>query len=251
MLEVSDAERARCGLPPRPVPSIDLWRHRQELRLAEVVVVPSQVARRRYADAGYDARKIRAIPLGVELGRPRPQPAGPLRFLFVGTEPFRKGVRVLFEAWDRARPRGATLVALVSDEALASPILLRHAVRSPGIDMRRLIWRRKLDDEYARAHWQLLPSLEDGFSFAVAEGMALGVPAIVSTETGVCDLIADGENGRVVTAGSIEELADAITSCCDSPGALGPLGEAAYETARCIPWSLYERRIADLVEELL
>jgi len=51
---------------------------------------------------------------------------------------------------------------------------------------------------------------EDGFAYAPAEALAGGVPAIVSEDTGMKDLIESPQSGLVVPTGDLEALATAI-----------------------------------------
>jgi glycosyltransferase involved in cell wall biosynthesis len=94
----------------------------------------------------------------------------------------------------------------------------------------------------------VLPSLEDGFAFAVSEGMGRGIPAIVSSATGVSDLIVHGENGYVVESGSVSDLAQVLARVSDERDRLPVLGEAALETARRYPWRRFETGLVDCIE---
>jgi glycosyltransferase involved in cell wall biosynthesis len=53
------------------------------------------------------------------------------------------------------------------------------------------------------------PAYEDGFAYAPAEALACGVPLIVSADTGMKELIGDGQ-GLVVPSGDVAALAEAI-----------------------------------------
>jgi glycosyltransferase involved in cell wall biosynthesis len=63
------------------------------------------------------------------------------------------------------------------------------------------------------------PAYEDGFAYAPAEALACGVPLIVSEDTGMKELIGDGD-GLVVPSGDVATLAEAI----DLAYRGGPLG---------------------------
>ena len=54
------------------------------------------------------------------------------------------------------------------------------------------------------------PSYEDGFGYAPVEALACGVPAIVSEDTGMKDLIQPGVNGAIVATGDLTALTEAI-----------------------------------------
>jgi glycosyltransferase involved in cell wall biosynthesis len=54
------------------------------------------------------------------------------------------------------------------------------------------------------------PTWEDGFAYAPAEALACGVPALVSADTGMRDMIEPGRNGLVFKTGDQDALAEGI-----------------------------------------
>ncbi len=78
-----------------------------------------------------------------------------------------------------------------------------------------------------------LPSLDEGFSIALLEAMATGLPIVASSVGGTSETIVDGDNGLVVPAGDSHALAHAIQSLlCDEPRRrrLGAHARASVET---------------------
>ncbi len=63
-----------------------------------------------------------------------------------------------------------------------------------------------------RAALYVHPSWEDGFGYAPVEALACGVPAIVSADTGMRELIEPGRNGLVVPTGDLDALTQALES---------------------------------------
>jgi glycosyltransferase involved in cell wall biosynthesis len=252
VLQIVNRERAVWGLPPRQPSPMEIWRHRQEERLADLVLVHSQFSARQFLAYGWPAEALASVHLGFTASRPRPRgQRDRLRFLFLGTDPFRKGIGVLLQAWDALRPRSAELRCLVDTEVLRSERLLRVLVRNPHVDVRPLVARAQLAREYDEADCQILPSFEEGFAVAVADGMGRGLPAIVSAATGVAEVLTDKRDGFVVETGSCEALRDAIAEACDDRAALERMGHAAFETARRRPWSRFEQEVGDVVARLL
>ena len=158
---------------------------------------------------------------------------------------------MLLQAWDAVRPRGAELRCLVDTEVLRSERLLRLLVRNPSVDVHPLVAHAQVAREYDEADCQILPSFEEGFAVAVADGMGRGLPAIVSAATGVAEVLTDRRDGFVVETGSCEALRDAIAEACDDRAALERMGHAAFETARRRPWSRFEHEVGDVVARLL
>ena len=134
----------------------------------------------------------------------------------------------LLQALALARRRVPTLRAfLVGDghrrpelEGLCTRLGLRSAVHF-------LSWRTDVAALYARASVGVNCSLAEGLSNAVIEGMAAGIPMVVTDVGGNPELVADGVRGRVVPPRAPEALAAALVQLVQSPGVSRAMGRAA------------------------
>jgi len=244
-------EREQCGLPLVRTSPLAYWRNRKENELADAFIVLSRVARRHFVANGFDPASVHVVPCAADLGplhaRTR---ARTTRFLFVGTEPFRKGIRDLFTAWEHAGLRNAELICHVDLEVLRSKLLLGYLVRNPDITVLPLLPQRAFRERYRDVDCQVLPSLEDTFSLTIADGMGVGKPAIVSDATGVADLITHGVDGHIVPAGDPEALSDALRQFAADRQRLLAMGAAAHETISAYPWQRFRSSVADLVQRV-
>lgn len=77
----------------------------------------------------------------------------------------------------------------------------------------------------------VLASHEEGFSNAVLEGMAAGLPMVVTDVGGNAEAVTDGECGYVVPARAPTALAQALTDLINDPGRRQAMGEAARRRA--------------------
>lgn len=179
-----------------------------------------------------------AVPMGVDVARigaevgPRKPEDG--RVLFVGRLVEKKGVDILIEA--AARVPSAVL-AIVGDgpsradlEKRAADLELTERVEFLGAQPRQGVM-----DELARAAVVAVPSRvgaggdQDGVPVVLGEAMAAGVPVVASDIGGLGEYVVDGENGRVVASGSVDELAAALAELLEHPDRAETLAQQATD----------------------
>lgn len=163
---------------------------------------------------GADPARTVIAPITALAPEPPIEPHAPAageepRYLFVGRLIERKGVDVLLNAFRRLDTGELWIVGdgplreMIESEALTDPRI-------------RLLGHRDgpaLAEVYRQAHALVVPSLYEPWGLVVHEGLAYGLPAIVTDEVGAGDnLIDPGVNGYVVQTGSSEALADAMRS---------------------------------------
>lgn len=175
---------------------------------------------------GVDGTRVRA-----EVGERRPE-AG--RVLFIGRLVEKKGIDVLIRAMPAVPesrlvivgdgPQRAELAALAAELGLADrATFLGHCPR------------RDVMAELARAAVVVIPSQvgaggdQDGTPVVLGEAIAAGVPVVVSSLGGLAEHVTDGESGRVVTPGSVDELAAAVRDVLADPAVAERLATTALE----------------------
>ncbi|QDT15486.1 glycosyltransferase family 4 protein [Alienimonas californiensis] len=183
----------------------------EEYALADRIRVSSDWAKRSMTDRGVDGDKIVVVPQPLDLARfapaeKRPEPTGPLNVAFVGTLDLRKGFVPLLRTVRRLGPDRVRLrIVGATGDRTCRRLFEREAAglpveAAPG-DPRPVLQRSEL---------LVLPSLEDGFGFVVAEAMACGLPVVVTDACGAAALVTPGETGWVVPAGDPATLSDAL-----------------------------------------
>lgn len=149
-----------------------------------------------------------------ELIAPRPVSGdAPGRLLFLGRiDPFVKGLDLFLAALARAIGRGAVPRDVTLDlvgpgdgaarqlTAEAHRLGLSANVHFPGPVSPRLRWNTIADCDLL-----VLPSRHDAFPSTVLEGMLLGKPVLVSTESGVAELV-EQAGGGFLAAPSVESI---------------------------------------------
>ena len=159
---------------------------------------------------------------------------GPIQHvLFVGQWLPMKGIRYLREAVTtllRERPamRATCAGTLVAEEAVKAEF-------PPDVQDRIAVFPRvdqgKLAKLYADADVFVFPSLYEGFSRAILEAMASGLP-IVCTSVGVAgDALRHEESVLFLPKRDARAIVTAIQRLCDSPSLAARLGNAARAAA--------------------
>ena len=132
---------------------------------------------------------------------------GSTRFLFVGRLIESKGLDILLEAFNGL---AGDELWIVGDGPLRG-LVEAAAARDPRI---RFLGYRDGDglaDAYRQADVLVVPSFYEPWGLVVHEGLAYGLPAIVTDQVGAGDDLVDpGVNGYVVPTGSSPALAEAM-----------------------------------------
>jgi glycosyltransferase involved in cell wall biosynthesis len=187
-----------------------LKRNLSEYAEADRIYVASEYARDSFLQEGFNEDMLALLPLTPDPRfEPDPEPRRSSSFdiVFVGSLSVVKGVPLLIDAVRALRHADMRLI-------------LVGGWKSRG--MRRFIERACAQDARITAgHGDPLPALRgarlcvhpsynDGFAYAPVEALACGVPAIVSEDTGMKDLIDPPRNGLVVPTGDLGALTEAV-----------------------------------------
>lgn len=143
-----------------------------------------------------------------------------------------KGHADLFDALALARPRLPAdwkLLVVGRDDGIGVALRERAAAGGIADNVVFLGPRKDVPALYAASDIGLLTSHEEGFSNAVLEGMAAGLPMIVTDVGGNPEAVLDGESGLVVPARNPQRLAEAIVRLASDPALRTRLGAAAAE----------------------
>jgi glycosyltransferase involved in cell wall biosynthesis len=192
-----------------------------------IFVAPNAVDNERFA-AGARMVRENAERARQELGLP------PRYFVFVGRMVKTKGVFDLLEAYTRLAPELRAEVGLVFAgdgperaelEAMARDIY-PGAVHFPGF-----VHRDELAAYYALAECFVLPTQSDPWGLVVNEAMVCGLPVICSEVAGcAADLV--GNNGRLVEAGNVEQLAETMNQIAGDGDLRRAMGRDSEELIR-------------------
>jgi alpha-maltose-1-phosphate synthase len=221
----------------------------QEHRLATKIVVASLFTKRTLVLNGVDPEKIIVNPYGVNLQLFHPSSVPrlqrELRFLFLGSISARKGVPLLLEAWKNLASKDAELW-------IVGPINEQARVLIPPLSNLRIMGsypHRELPKLLRQCDVLVFPSYCEGFGLVLLEALASGLPIITTDATAGPDLIKDGVEGRLIPAGNLEALCEAMTTIISHRDELERMSIAARRRAEGFSWDDYGARWQKLLTE--
>jgi glycosyltransferase involved in cell wall biosynthesis len=211
--------------PPTPA---TVERVEEEYALAGRIRVYSEWGKQSMLRFGVPEHKLHVLRQTVNLDRfcpaaARPPDQGPLRVCYVGSLDLRKGFVYLLKA---IRAVGAKriqlrIVGATGDRGCAK-LLARE---SAGLQI-ELAAGDSLP-VYQHSELLVIPTLEDGLPFVLVEGLACGLPVIVTREAGASECVRHGQSGWVVPAGDVEALAAALEQALLRREELWSMGQRA------------------------
>lgn len=200
-------------------------------RAFDRIVPISTETRQEALDAGLNPSRIIQIPIGVDVDRFHPVPAGTRAALraryglptdrpvvvFVGALNARKNIVWLLDAWaQRPSEFGAAQLLVVGDAVHdpESPEIRRRVAErvdrlGPAAQWIRFV--RDIEHIYAACDALVLPSLAEGMPTVVLQAMASGVPVVTTPVSGARELVGERmERGWLFDFNRSEQLWDAL-----------------------------------------
>jgi len=205
-----------------------LERVEEEYELADRNRVYSEWGQASMLRFGVKAEKIHVLRQTVNLARFRPpkvRPSidGPLRICYVGSLDLRKGFVYLLRA---IREIGAKHIRLRIVGATGD----RHCAKLLAREARGLQVECAPGDSipvYQQSELLAVPTLEDGLPFVLVEGLASGLPVIVTREAGASECVQPGRSGWIVEAAEVAPLAAALEAALQNRRDLWSMGQQA------------------------
>lgn len=213
----------------------------KEEKYTDYFLVLSEFSKQTFVQHGIDPERIFVVPLGVDSDKFWFEDQPPdYKVLFVGTNPIRKGLLLLLKAWSELDLDGKLVTRCgvkVQD--------LKNVTQIPN-------WQSEEDlvGLYHLCSLTILPSLEDGFGATNLESMACGRP-VISTRTGIDDVITDYKEGILIPMGDPEAIKEAILYFYNNPSELKRMGRNARQLAEQYTWERFRSKVAEIIESLV
>jgi glycosyltransferase involved in cell wall biosynthesis len=213
----------------------------QLTRMADHVVANAEAIRRMLVEEeGVDPSQVSVIHNGLDLPRfdmrmrqglqgPLPDTGGaPVVMHVANMNHVVKRQEDLLQALALLKAEGLTLHAFLVGDGPRRQQIERQAAQLGVADRAHFLGHRSdVPALYAHAQLGVLCSTAEGMSNAVMEGMAAGLPMVVTAVGGNPDLIVDGVRGRVVRPENPTELAQAFRWLLEHPEQAKDMAAAA------------------------
>lgn len=183
--------------------------------------------------------KIHVVRCGIDVNEfapvlTRPAPAKPV-IIAVGRLVEKKGYPYLIKACHYLRNRGYEFVCRIlgdGPEQARLQKLIAYYELEQQVELAGIVFQEALKEHLANADIITLPCVAakdqdmDGIPNSLMEGMAMGLPAVSTTLSGIPELIEDGKSGLLVPPKDAVALADALAQLLDDSDLRTQLGRA-------------------------
>ena len=246
-----DEWRAWCRGTYRDHPTARMvQRVQREYSLAQRVRVSSTWAASSTAKELTSPEKISVVDQPIDLGRFRPpatrERSSTLELVFVGSIDVRKGVLHLLRA---VRALGSSVHVTLVGGTGSRP--MHRALQREAEGLSVTVAPGDPVGAYQRADLAVLPSLEDGFGFVIAEAMACGTPCLVTDQCGSAEWVEQARAGWVVPAGSAHALSEALRDVQLERDELTEMGQRARAYVEQRAGTRCSDALLSLVDEVL
>jgi glycosyltransferase involved in cell wall biosynthesis len=208
-------------------------------RWPDAVVVLSEREAQAWRARGA-APALHVVPNGIDCApflrqnRAAPDPAAPLKLIYVGRLAPRKGLLESIGALRLARSRGVAARLVIAGASPEEP-RLREYVRESNL-ARDVSFVGPAYGEHkarllAQADVLLLPSYSEGLPYALLEAMAAGVVPVVTPVGAVPEVVTDREHGVFVEPRDAEAIAQALALLAADRAALLRMSAACRKRA--------------------
>ncbi|MFL9911348.1 glycosyltransferase family 4 protein [Paraburkholderia sp. RL17-337-BIB-A] len=250
---LSDEENKR-GIPRITRINRQQQRLIEELKMYDYVLAPSAIVRESFIQQGVPASIIKVIPYAANVKRfypleKRQKDTDRFNILCVGHVSLRKGQLYLLEAVKQLNDKRLHVTLIGQIEPRIEPLLVPYQHLFTHIPR---VENTQLNEYYNSADVFALPSLEEGLAVVLCEALATGLPIIATRESGAAEIIEHDRTGKIVSASSASQLANAIAEMANSPDKVHEFSrQATVAATRTHNWDQYVDRLRGVYSDCL
>lgn len=153
------------------------------------------------------------------------------KFVCVGRLCEQKAQPLLLEAFHILAQEGKDFELVLAGDGHLRPVLEKIIVDynlQTKVKITGWISSTQVREEILSSQALILPSFAEGLPVVIMESMALARPVVSTYVAGIPELVLNGENGWLVTAGDVDALVDALRDVWGStPAQLNAMGKRA------------------------
>jgi glycosyltransferase involved in cell wall biosynthesis len=223
----------------------------EEVAMADMILTCSPMAAESYLEAGVPPDKLQPLLLGAEMPKNishwAPH-ARPLHFIFAGGIRYLKAIDVILAVFRKLHAEGLRY-QLSFVGGIGEPAWQQEIERTPDAKHFPAMPQSVLFEMLGQADCLLLPSRFDSFGMVVAEAMACGTPAIVSTQTGAKAMIEQFPGSGWIIDCNEESLYRCVKERIEHRAELFTARVHASEAARHFTWQAYRERAGQFIQD--
>lgn len=223
---------------------------REEIIYPDAFLVGSSFVKKSLVFANVDEDKIYICPYGSNfssIGQKKFSEEKPLKLVYVGNVAAMKGIYYLLESVMQFNKNDVELT-LVGSYDNSDNIFDKYLQRVSFIGA---VPHFEVKKYLENADVFVMPSLGEGFNLSTVEALSLGLPCIVSNNSGINDFIVEEENGLTFNVQDIADISKCIQWFLNNKSKLSSMSEKSLETANILTWNNYNKRLSKIVTEVV
>ncbi|MGW0751259.1 glycosyltransferase family 4 protein [Streptomyces sp. NPDC002587] len=228
------------------------WLARRAFRHVKAFIALGSATAADLAARGVDRERILTMSSGLELSAmPSPIDAAarePGLIVSVGALNPMKNHHLLIEAFHELAHSRPGMRLVIAGDGPERDRLNRLAAAGPGVELVGPLDRQKVYDLVRRAEVFVLASRRlsgkgEGVPTAALEALALGTPAVVSSDASLDPVVTDREAYRVFPSGSKADLVRVLRAVLDDEPGRNRMSELGVRAAAELDWSRVAQRV--------
>lgn len=224
----------------------------EEIQNTDYFIVPSNFVKESLVFSGVSTNKIFNCPYGINLSNFKlkktfHKKGNPIKFIYVGGIKQLKGIGHLLKAFNRIDKREASLTVVGAGNIMDNDV----SEYVSNIDFKGMVLHEQMPQILSEHDVFVFPSLGDSFGFAPLEAAAVGLPLIISNNTGLADYITDGEEGYLIEPHSVEAITTKVEWFVKNPECIKEMGIKANKVAHTLTMEHYYECVTKIIKGVL
>lgn len=222
---------------------------KEEISYIDYFLAPSQFVKKSLLiDNRIRTEQIYICPFGSNfpISQPHYNNDTQLNLVYIGNVTAMKGIWYLLEAL-MSFPKNKVSLKIIGNYDNSTGIFDKYLDRC---EFTGIVTHDKIQKMCKNADVFVFPSLGEGMSLAAIEALSMGLPCIVTENSGINDFIINGENGFVIPIESTEAIIEKINWFLENKECIPSMKKNAIKTAQQLTWENYEYRVGEIINEI-